>query len=49
MSLFATVAASDRAEATIFLSEIPLENSSAATVISLGDRKNSVVFQTKPN
>ena len=48
MSLFATVTASDRAEATIYLSEIPFENIGAATVISLGDRKNGVVFQATP-
>jgi hypothetical protein len=48
MNLFATVTASDRAEATIYLSEIPLENISAATRISLGDRKNGVIFRATP-
>ncbi len=48
MTLSLTVAESDRAEATIYLSEIPLENISAATVTSLGDRKNRVVFQATP-
>tara|TARA_R110000772_G_C13253929_1_gene434777 strand:- start:41 stop:196 length:156 start_codon:yes stop_codon:yes gene_type:complete len=48
VSLFATVAASDRSEATIYLSEIPIENISAATVILLGESKNGAVFRATP-
>jgi hypothetical protein len=44
MRLFSTVAASDRAEATIYLAENLLENISAATAKPLGDTKNRCDF-----
>jgi len=48
MNRLSTVAASGRADATIFLSENPLRNIGAATLTSLGDSKNGEFFRTIP-